>query len=141
MVLAGVTITDHMDRWHNSGRLSESVESPHGPTDRWQTWTDPAGDRVGLSEQLGLLTDVDRQHAIQCLASGPEVMEFEALVDCAVACHRGVDAGRVRLRLHHIHLPRLSDLGVVQYEPDAGLIHTMPERVDAILELRDVAVA
>lgn len=130
-----------MDRWQDSGQLSESVESPDGPTDGRQTWTTPTGERVRLGEQLDLLTDVDRQYVIQCLSSGPEVMEFEALVDCVVACHGRVDAGRVRLRLHHIHLPRLSDLGVVQYEPDAGLIHTVPERIDAILELRDVAVA
>lgn len=126
-----------MDWRNDSGGTSGEAETADG----WETWTNSDGDRVGLDEQLGLLTDVERRGTVQCLSSGPEVMELDALVDCVVACQgESVDRERVTLRLHHIHLPRLADAGVVQYEAEAGLVLTAPDRIAAILELRDLAV-
>jgi hypothetical protein len=49
----------------------------------------------------------------------------------------GVDP--VAVMLHHIHLPRLDDLGFVDYDPDAGVV-ARGERYDEIrplLELLD----
>lgn len=131
-----------MGHWSSSGRGPEATGPTADPADGSRTWTDPTGEPVGLGEQLDLLAAVDRRYVLECLSSGPQPMGLQPLVDCVVGCHgEAVDAGRVRLRLHHVHLPRLADAGVLDYEPDDQLVVSHPERIDAMLELRNAAVA
>jgi hypothetical protein len=131
-----------MNRWNESASPSERAESTDGPTDRWQRWTSAAGEAVGLDEQLDLLSDADRRHVLECLSPASEPTELPALVDCVVARHgASADAERVLLRLHHVHLPRLADAGVLSYEAANGLVRGRADRIAALLELRDAAVA
>jgi len=42
---------------------------------------------------------------------------------------------RLAIRLHHVDLPKLAADGVVEYDPEDGLVRYCPdERVEAVLE-------
>lgn len=47
------------------------------------------------------------------------------------------DHQRVRVRLHHEHLPRLDDEGFVRYDREAGEVElaALPETLDTVLDL------
>lgn len=95
----------------------------------------PAVER--LDEWFTLLADRERRHLLYCLQHSPSPIELSALVAC-VASFRGaeeVDGSRVRTRLHHSHLPRLAETGLVEYDSDAGLVTvTSGATISALLE-------
>lgn len=37
------------------------------------------------------------------------------------------DRDRIALRLHHVHLPKLADTGVIEYDADTGDLHYQPD--------------
>lgn len=53
---------------------------------------------------------------------------------------RGIESGggteQVEAELHHIHLPKMADVGLIEYDPDTGTIEITPttDVADRIME-------
>jgi hypothetical protein len=95
---------------------------------------EPAVDPLG--ERFALLANRERRHLLYCLRSSPSGVDLEELAAC-VASFRDppADATRILTRLHHDHLPRLADAGLVAYDDGAGRVEvTAPERIADLLE-------
>jgi len=90
-----------------------------------------AGDRSAeedgsgtLDDRLALLADRDRRLVVSTLAGGetdrvPVTRLVEAL---SQASGDGHDPQRIRLRLHHQHLPRLQSAGVLTYDDESAVV-------------------
>jgi hypothetical protein len=95
---------------------------------------EPAADPLG--ERFALLANRERRHLLYCLRSSPAEVDLEELAACVASCRNPpADPTRTRTRLHHHHLPRLADAGLVVYDGDAGRIEvTAQERIADLLE-------
>lgn len=95
---------------------------------------DPLPSTTGLSESdRHLLLSAERRRiALSVLAGRDSPMNLEALATAVAAREHGEEAAeeaaetvaedgvdRTMIDLHHCHLPRLDDLGVIDYDPDA----------------------
>ena len=73
-------------------------------------------------ERYRLLADEQRRTVLDCLGDGPAI-ELERLARDVTARELGTDTpnesavARTRVQLHHVHLPLLADLDVVEYDP------------------------
>ena len=96
----------------------------------------------GLDACLGLVADRRRRELIHQLRhNGNGQTTIDDLVD---RLNRGVKAtgkdrprGREELaiQVHHTHLPKLADFGVVEYDPERGTVQYQPvEQVEAVLD-------
>lgn len=80
------------------------------------------------TECYELLADDQRRAAIEVLAdrqSPVELSDLAAAVAAREAPPEGVDTelvDRVEVRLHHAHLPKLADFGVLEYEPETHVV-------------------
>ena len=67
-----------------------------------------------------LLADRRRRHILHCLIDQPDgVAEFTDLVDAVVGHEPETDAGdreMVRTSFYHVHLPKLAEAGVIDYD-------------------------
>ena len=73
-----------------------------------------------------LLADRRRRHILHCLTDQPDgVAEFADLVDAVVDHGPETDAGdrkTVRTELYHVHLPKLAEAGVIDYDTRSGAV-------------------
>lgn len=85
---------------------------------RWRTAD------LATSERHDLLSSERRRRALDALAGRSTTVDLETLATevAARAAEAGAVGGestdRVALTLHHAHLPRLDDAGVVDYDPE-----------------------
>lgn len=86
---------------------------------------------VSLDGLLSVLSTEARRVILTSLIRAPnQTLEYETLVDCVADRVRGDRAGpmiddhrqRIRIALHHNHLPRLKDVGLVEYDTDTGQV-------------------
>lgn len=104
--------------------------------------TDPSAGPVGHDEgptdaatlitAYEVLADKTRCAVITYLATVNSSVSLDALVDdVAVSLvSAGVDPQvreRIEIRLHHIHLPKMDNAGVIDYDPDEQLIEPTGE--------------
>lgn len=79
------------------------------------------------SERHELLAAERRRVTLDILAGRVAPVDLVEVATEVVTREDGVDAGeeatkRVTLSLHHIHLPKMADLGVLEYDPDSHRI-------------------
>ncbi|WP_139246539.1 DUF7344 domain-containing protein [Halogranum amylolyticum] len=87
-----------------------------------------------------VLSDPRRRSILQELAAlADEEVSFETLVD-RVAKQEPVDRDRLASDLHHIHLPKLADLGVITYDAQSRNITHHTCRVADVLALASEAL-
>lgn len=88
------------------------------------TRTDGAG-RGSRSRSLDaifeVLTAERRREALYVLYSRDEPISLTELAE-EVASAEGSDVEQVAPTLYHVHLPKLADVGVVRYDPEAGIV-------------------
>lgn len=97
-------------------------------------------------ERLGIIADPRRRHVLQALLeTAGGVAELDDLVDRVVERERAADHDvpedhrqRIALSLHHVHLPRLYEANVVEYDWRNG---TVRYEGDDVIEACLVAVA
>jgi hypothetical protein len=101
-----------------------------------------------IDELLALLDDPQRQHVIRCLHHAPTPAALDDLAACLVVStpaeadqeadpRAPFDHARARAALHHVHLPRLADAGLVEYDADdCAITATDSAGLSALLELR-----
>ncbi|WP_135362612.1 DUF7344 domain-containing protein [Halosimplex halophilum] len=85
-----------------------------------------------LDTAFELLADRRRRAVIEVLRTAPRgALELPALVE-AVATECGVDADALRSTLHHQHLPKLDEAGIVDFDREEGVVsydpHPLVER-------------
>lgn len=89
-------------------------------------------ERLTESEYHELLAAEQRRIALDVLENSLAPVGVEDLAATVAARESdgvGVDeesVARVAIRLHHIHLPKMDDLGVIGYDPDAARVDSSP---------------
>jgi len=84
-----------------------------------------------------LLASEDRRTVLQYLArngGAATVAELAQRLAEGAESIPGTGAGDARVRLHHVHLPKLADAGAVEYEMDAASVTltTRGQQLDAV---------
>jgi DNA-binding transcriptional ArsR family regulator len=89
------------------------------------------GDRPSLStdELLALLGHPLRREILRyCVEKTDPKTDLDGLTDHLLTEWEGegYDRDRVALQLHHLHLPKLADMGLVAFDPDSGGVRYRP---------------
>ncbi|WP_231188349.1 hypothetical protein [Haladaptatus sp. DYF46] len=91
-----------------------------------------------ISQLYKLLADHRRRVLLHCLRDTEASLSISALVteltqrDDREPSERDVKA---EIAVHHIHLPKLADAGVIEYDQsNQQAVYTAPPQVDALLE-------
>lgn len=90
----------------------------------------------------GLLASEHRRLALDVLADEYPTVELETLAADVAEREAESDAVEdgsvesVTIALHHAHLPRLDDAGVVDYDPETRQVDPDAELVEAVLSVR-----
>jgi len=80
-----------------------------------------------------LLADEERQSIVKYLDGRDQVFVDEVVEEASVD---GVENDEFYVRLIHVHLPKLSDLDVVSYNPKQEIVY--PTDVDRVSKCLDV---
>lgn len=77
-----------------------------------------------LDEIFGVLADPMRREVIRyCADHANEPTDLDTIVDYLAEQRRDedpVDRDRIAIRLHHLHLPKLAETGLVEFDPESG---------------------
>lgn len=99
---------------------------------------DGASSDRSLRNYLAVLRDTDRRTVVSVLAEEDTPVSLSLLADAVAAETRGVSSdashsGRERLKteLHHAHLPKLDEAGVLEYSPEDHLVAPTDETSSA----------
>ena len=102
------------------------------------------GGRAALDRVLEALSQEQDRHVLYHLVDN-ESAEFDELVDVVAAAEIGTSAEvarddertEIRTKLHHVRLPKLEDLGVVEYDKRNGAVRyrSPPPHFEEFLQL------
>jgi hypothetical protein len=92
--------------------------------------SDDCGGPPGIDEVLTLLSDRYRRHALACLDGLPDPVALEDLTDQVAGREfqqppdrvSMITRTRIATELHHTHLPKLEEAGIITYDDDAGQV-------------------
>lgn len=100
----------------------------------------PNTDRSRVQRVQEVLADPHRRNVLRELAAlAGEDVRFERLVE-RIAQYESEDSERIASDLHHIHLPKLANLGVITYDPATRHITHHTCRVADVLSLASEAL-
>lgn len=101
------------------------------------------GDQVPLDETLELLADRTRRRLVTRLRGADELSVAQLADELAGHGETRTDGGTseggrriVEVRLRHVHLPRLADAGVIDYDPEVGSVEPT-DGTESICEVLD----
>lgn len=100
-------------------------------------------DDLPPAEIFELLANDRRQYALRYLTSSVGATPVSELADQLALCegdHTHDRYERIATSLYHVHLPILTDAGVVEYDPVAETIEVLPA-ADRVVTYLDVADA
>lgn len=91
-----------------------------------------------LDEVFGVLAHPMRREIIRfCADRANEPTDLDAVVDHLTEQRlddEPPDRDRIALRLHHLHLPKLADTGLVDFDPESGqLVYRTNDVIEACL--------
>ncbi|QLG29061.1 hypothetical protein HUG10_16660 [Halorarum halophilum] len=104
-----------------------------------QSSSEFTGERTGTddlteSDRHRLLAAEHRRIALDILEGRTAPVELEELAVGVVGRENGPRAAdvetveRVAIMLHHVHLPKMAEFGVVDYDPDTNRVESCPAR-------------
>lgn len=101
------------------------------------TDTGPRTPTLAEGERHRLLAAERRRLAVDLLAKRDSAIELEDLAAGIAAREEGLDVDeetvrRVATALHHVHLPRMAESDVLDYDYEARRIDPAGERIDAV---------
>jgi predicted transcriptional regulator len=93
---------------------------------------DTAAKETPVDELFDVLTDVRRRHVLSVLSGRQSAMDVESLSDAVAAREYDADPSvlsestihEVHVTLHHVHLPKLADSGLIEYDRDDRTVET-----------------
>ena len=81
---------------------------------------------LSARERHQLLASAKRRHALAVLAETSTEVELEELAERIVERTDGTspndDTARVAVALHHVHLPKMDEVGILDYHPSTRRI-------------------
>lgn len=86
-------------------------------------------ERLTESERYELLASERRRIALAVLESSAGPIEVETLAATLATWENGASGEtveRAASSLHHVHLPKMDDLGVIEYDPVAARVESRP---------------
>lgn len=94
-----------------------------------------------LDERYMLLSDERRRVVLDILTDQSEPIELTALSGLVAAAEHDGDVDevcpstreRIAVSLHHIHLPKMDDFGVVEYDTDTQAVEPCMSRIYDLL--------
>lgn len=93
---------------------------------------------LSLDACLDVLADRHRRLVVQQLRAEPDgTMTMDELLDrfCADSGGGAPDRAHLATQLHHTHLPRLADRGLVEYDRATGFVRYRPDdRLERVLD-------
>lgn len=91
-----------------------------------------------LDELLSVLADSDRRTVTAHLRETPTDTATLDELATVLATHSTLDRGRIRMQLHHTHLPKLAEIAGIDYDPDTKIVsyHGHPELESLLDTLR-----
>ena len=102
----------------------------HSPTDVTRTYAGTTA--LSTSDRHRLLAAERRRLALDYLADRTGPVDVEELAG-TIAAHEsdqniaGEDTvQQVAVSLHHVHLPKMAELGVIDYEPTESVVESCP---------------
>ncbi|WP_135825226.1 DUF7344 domain-containing protein [Halorussus ruber] len=105
---------------------------------------DDRGGSPGVDEVLTLLSDRYRRHVLACLDGLPAPVTLEGLTDQVAGREFQQPPDKVSMikrtqiatALHHTHLPKLEEAGIITYDTDEGKVTeiTMDELLEGFLD-------
>lgn len=105
---------------------------PFGGSSGSRQQTDPRfregkSQELSLSAAFSLLADRRRRYVLyHLIETDPDTVPFEEIRDRVLAWERsdGIEAGpdRLSVSLRHQHLPKLDDVGLIDWDPDADRV-------------------
>ena len=92
--------------------------------------------RLPVDDLLALFAAADRRAVVRRLASAERRTDLGSLAEALSTA--GTDRDHLRIRLHHQHLPRLDDAGLVAYDPaELTVEYRGDDRAEAFLASPD----
>ncbi|USZ69929.1 hypothetical protein NGM10_16125 (plasmid) [Halorussus salilacus] len=105
---------------------------------------DRGGSAIGVDEVLALLSERYRRHAIACLDGQPMPVPIERLTDEVAGREfqqppdnvSMIKRTQIATALHHNHLPKLEEAGIIAYDTDEGKVTevTIREPLEGFLD-------
>ena len=104
-----------------------NIANPHSETSTSTTDTEPS-----IDDLFAVLTEARRRTVLSVLTESTSPMDVESLATRVAARERDVDADSlsestvedVHVTLHHVHLPKLDDAGLVDHDRENGTAAT-----------------
>lgn len=97
-------------------------------------------EQIATEELHGLLASERRRHLLSHLSTEDhDPVSTDELVDVIAECEHpdpgpATHRARITTDLHHVHLPKLADAGVVEYDSVAEIVYyTGPDRLESLL--------
>ena len=92
-------------------------------------------ERCSLDEIFKLLADTQRRHILTYLIeAADQPVPLEALVE-HLQTHTDTNCEQLQTQLHHLHLPKLADYGVIEYNSPLQLVsYTEHPRLEVLLQ-------
>lgn len=92
-----------------------------------------------------LLADKRRRTILRCLLDHHAPIQVHELADECLSALEGVPSDseesrdRLLTSIHHVHLPKLADAGVIEYWFELGLVHPQPgiSEVEPLLQVTE----
>ena len=113
-------------------------------TDDAAASNDDRGGSCGVDEALTLLSDRYRRHVLACLDGLPAPVTLEGLTDQVAGREFQQPPDKVSMikrtqiatALHHTHLPKLEEAGIITYDTDEGKVTeiTISELLEGFLD-------
>lgn len=99
----------------------------------------PPAPGASVDELFGLLANERRQALLSVLATRGGPVDVDELTRAIAALETSTDATdvdesdlrRVRLTLHHVHLPKMADYGVISYDRNHRMVALADGLIDA----------
>lgn len=93
-------------------------------------------DGISETDRHRLLASEQRRMALEILKGRTAPVDLEDLAAGIAGREDGADAAdeeaveHVAVQLHHAHLPKMAELGIIDYDPDTNRIKSCPVRSD-----------
>ncbi|WP_423747293.1 DUF7344 domain-containing protein [Haladaptatus sp. SPP-AMP-3] len=93
-------------------------------------------ERCSLDEVFKLLADTHRRHIlIHLIETADQPVPLETLVE-HLQTRANTNREQLQTHLHHLHLPKLADYGVIEYNSSLQLVsYTEHPRLEALLQV------
>jgi hypothetical protein len=103
-------------------------------------WIGATTDEIDETDRYELLADDERRAALAALRGRSDPVDLDELTAAVAGRETGdvetddATRKRVRISLHHVHLPKLSEAGVCTYDREETVVSADSDAVDSLAQ-------